>query len=213
MFTWEYPWLHWRFFDANDDKGGGGSGDGGDGGGDGNGDDTGGTGDAGGDDGGKPSPTYATWYEALDALPKGLIDTHIAGLKSALKSQSDQRKALAKQLRDASAKLEKGSDAQKALDGISAKLEVAETRAQFYEDASRPEIGCSDVGLAYLAAISDELFDGRGTVDWDELKKTHPVLFGKPKMPRGDAGTGGGQQGTKKVSMNDWIRAAAGRRT
>lgn len=214
MLRWQYPWRHLQYFAQDAGKGGGGSGDdGGDGGGTGGGADTGGTGDAGGDTGGTPAPTYATWYATLEPGPKALIEGNIAGLRSALVSEKDGRKALTKQLRDATVKLDEGSDARKALEDATSKLELAERRAQFNEDVSKPEIGCSDLRLAYLAAVEDELFDSRGNVDLDELKKKHPVLFGvKPKWPKGDAGTGGGQTGGQKPGMNAFIRTAAGRR-
>lgn len=213
MLSWQYPWLHRWCFAAEGDTGGGG-GDGGGGGTGGAGGDGGdGGGDDGGDDGGTPALTYETWYAALDEAPKALVDTHIAGLKSALGAQTQQRKALAKQLQAASAKLEKGSDARKALEAMTTQLALVEQRAEFYEEAGKPEIGCSDVKLAYLAAMDGKFIDDKGNVDWDRLKKEHPNLFGKPVWPKGDAGTGGGQQGTKKPSMNAWIRAASGRGT
>ncbi|HUW11286.1 MAG TPA: hypothetical protein VM537_16265 [Anaerolineae bacterium] len=213
MLSWQYPWLHFRCFAPEGDTGGGG-GDGGGGGTGGAGGDAGDAGDGGGDAGGTPAPTYDTWYAALEAGPKALMDTHIAGLRSALTSEKDQRKTLANQLRDATGKLDKGSDARKALEDMTSKLEVAEKRAQFYEDAGKPEMGCSDVGLAYLAALGDALFDARGNVDWDELKRKHPVLFAKPKLAPANAGAGVGQTGgVKGTGMNAFIRAAAGRVT
>lgn len=224
MLTWQYPWGHLQYFAPEADGGGGGSGGGTGGGtGDGTGGGTAGAGAAGaggqaagagtGDADGKPPITYEAWYGALPDAQKALVTTHIGGLTTALSSERDQRKDLGKQLRAATGKLDEGSETRKELEAMTSKLELAEQRAQFSEDASKPEIGCSDVKLAYLAAIEDELFDSRGNVDWDQLKKTHPVLFAKPKWPKGDAGTGGGQTGTKAPSMNTFIRTAAGRRS
>jgi len=202
MLGWQNPWEYFRCFAP--DTGGGGDG---------------GTGDAppagGGDDGdgGETLPvTYETWYAALDEAPKTLMDTHIAGLKSALNSQSEQRKALAKQLRDATGKLEKGSEVRKSLETMTAKLEIAEERLQFFEDAGKPEIGCSSPKLAYLAAKEGDFFDGRGNVNWTTLKENYPELFVKPKLAPASAGAGAGQTGgVKGTGMNAFIRAAAGR--
>jgi len=204
-------WNDWQYrcFYAPDDGGGGGGGG------------NGGSGDSapdsdqggGGDDGGTPAPTYETWYAALEEAPKTLLDAHVAGLKTALTSEREQRKGLAGQLRDATIKLEEGSEARKALEAMTAKLDVAEERLQFFEEGARPEIGCTDSALAYLAAKAGEFFDRKGSAKWNELKQAHPALFAKPPMPKGNAGAGAGQTGAPARSMNDFIRAASGRAT
>lgn len=158
--------------------------------------------------------TYDTWHEALTDDVKSLLDTHVTGLKTALTSERDQRKTLATELRDATAKLEEGSDARKALETMTGKFEALEQRAQFYEDAGKPEIGCPSPKLAYLAAKEGDFFDGRGNVNWTKLKENYPELFVKPKLAPADAGAGVGQTASAKAGgMNAYIRAAAGRGT
>jgi len=94
-----------------------------------------------------------------------------------------------------------------------------EQRAQFYEDAGRPETGCPSPRLAYLAAREGDYFDRRGNVTWNKLKEDYPELFVKPKLAPASAGAGVGQAagsvaaGTGTGGMNDFIRAASGRET
>ena len=155
-----------------------------------------------------------TWEAVLEGLPEDvrtLYDEHVKGLKNALKSERDQRKALADQLRDAMKDLEEGSKAQKALESFTQKLEAAEQRAAFFEEAARPEIGCTNPRLAYLAAQEIEAFDRRGNPNWDVLKKQFPELFGKTRTPSANAGAGAGGQTPKGGDMNAFIRRSAGR--
>jgi len=184
--------------------------------------DAGGEGDAGGGgvegDGGNDSGlTYDAWHESLDEGVRSLLDTHVSGLKTALTSERDQRKALARQLRDATGKLEEGSEARKALDDLTSKFAAMEQRAQFYEDAGSPEIGCSSPRLAYRAATEGDYFDGRGNVNWTQLKESYPELFVRPRLAPANAGAGAGAGastgGTSESGMNAFLRAASGRVT
>ena len=68
-------------------------------------------------------------------------------------------------------------------------LEQAEQRASFYEEAGRPEIGCSNPRAAFLVASAEGLFTKRGDPDWPAIKAAAPELFGR-KTPPGNAGTG-----------------------
>lgn len=154
--------------------------------------------------------TWDTWVASQDETVKGLIDGHVKGLKSALESERTQRSDLARQLRDVTAKAEKGSELEKALTEVSAQLEVTERRAAFYEDAGRPEIGCSNPKAAFALAQAEDLFDKRGRVDWEALKASAPELF-RPRVPQGNAGAGTGGPPPAQKSMNDFIRRAAGR--
>lgn len=153
--------------------------------------------------------TWEAWVEAQDDSVKGLIDGHVKGLKSALDNERTQRGDLAKQLRDVTAKAEKGSELESALTEVSAQLEAAERRAAFYEDAGRPEIGCSNPKAAFALAQAEDLFDRRGQVDWDALKTAAPELF-RTHVPQGNAGAGTGSPPPAASSMNDFIRRAAG---
>ena len=74
-------------------------------------------------EGGQQTPaSFETWLAGQPEDVKRLASEHTTGLKSALASEREQRKQLATQLRDATGKLEKGSDAARTLEEISGKL-------------------------------------------------------------------------------------------
>ena len=87
-------------------------------------------------------------------------------------------------------------------------LQVAERKAAFNEDASRPEVGCSNPKAAYALATAEDLFDRQGRPDWNALKQAAPELFRKPGPGNSDGGAGNGNQ--PHLTMNDIIRRAAG---
>jgi hypothetical protein len=157
--------------------------------------------------------TPANWDEYLKTLPdpiKGLYEQHTTSLKTALASERTQRGDLAKQLREASAKAEKGSEMEKALTEIGGKLELAERRAGFYEEATQPALACSNARLAFLVAQEIGAIDGRGKINWDAIKTAAPELFRKV-VPPGNAGEGTGNKPPPAANMNSFIRRAAGR--
>lgn len=159
---------------------------------------------------GSATPTFESWLGSQDETVKGLIDGHVKGLKSALESERTQRSDLARQLRDVTARAEKGSELEKALTEVSAQLEVTERRAAFYEEAGRPEIGCTNPRLAYLAAVEGDLIDKRGHIDWAALKASAPELF-RRSATSGSADGGAGASKAPAADMNLFIRRAAGR--
>lgn len=167
--------------------------------------------------GGTPPATWEAWQATLAPEHRALIDQHFdtrtQGLKSALESEREGKKAMEKQLRDAAAKAEAGSAAQAELTKLadevqssSARLEEATRRAVAYEVLA--SAGCSNVKLAYLAAVDADAFAKDGRVDVETLRKSMPELFRAGQ--RGDAGEGNGQPGAG-ADMNRLIRAAAGR--
>lgn len=159
---------------------------------------------------------FDTWLEEQGTEVKTLYESHVANLKKAAQSEREQRKHdtddLAKKLRDATKKLEEGSEARKSLDETIGKLEAAEQRAAFYEDAARPEVGCNNPRLGFIAALEIGAIDAKGRIHWDDLKAQFPQLF-TMRVPNANAGTGTGSPPAGKVSMNDWIRRAAGKTT
>ena len=156
-------------------------------------------------------PNFETWYATQDESTRGLIDTHTRGLKSALDSERQLRADLSKQLKDAAGKLEKGSDAEKALTDLQAKLQQAENRAAFIETAIKPEIGCINPKLAYLVASTEQLFNRHGDPDWEAIRKAAPELFRITPLRTGSADGGAGNGSTPPADMNQLIRRAAGR--
>jgi hypothetical protein len=154
---------------------------------------------------------FDAWLgEQPDHVKKG-YEGKTSGLHSALETERTQRKEFAKQLKDLTTKAEKGSEAEKALGEMSSRVEQAEHRAAFYEDAGKPEIGCTNPKAAFLVASADNLFKRSGEPDWAAIKQAAPELFASRKTPPGNAGTGNGAPAPKGGTMNDYIRAAAGR--
>ena len=163
---------------------------------------------------GETPATFEAWLGAQDDAIKGLYQEHTKGLKSALQSEREARKAesakLSKELRDATKKLEEGSEARKALEDATARLEAAEARAAFYEEANKPEIHCSNARLAFIAAQESGAIDAKGRIAWESLKMQFPELF-QMKVPPASAGAGTQAQPSKGAGMNQFIRAASGR--
>jgi hypothetical protein len=158
-----------------------------------------------------PPFEYETWLGEQPVHIQAGLEARTQGLVSALESERSQRKEFSKQLRELSSKAEKGSEAEKQLSEMTSRLEQAEQRAAFYEEAGRPEIGCSNTKAAYLIAVADGLFTKRGDPDWPAIKAAAPELFGR-KLPSGNAGAGAGQPPPTGATMNQIIRAATGRR-
>lgn len=165
-------------------------------------------------DAGQQQDTPQSFDEWLKGQPEAitkLYEGHTDGLRSALQKERDNNKTLTKQLKDLGGKLEEGSEARKALDGITEKLEAEQGRADFYEEAVKQ--GVVDLKLAWLAiqADADELVR-RGRVDFVALKEQHPNLFAQQQpASRGNAGAGAGQEPGGTKDMNNYIRQAAGR--
>ena len=113
-------------------------------------------------------------------------------------------------LRDMAGKAEKGSEAEKQLTSMADQMAEADRRAEFYDEAHKA--GVTNLKLAYLSAVADERFDKKGRVNFDEMKKDDPELFGSKKPPEGNAGKGTGDNGPAgHADMNTWIRKAAGK--
>jgi hypothetical protein len=161
--------------------------------------------------GGTPPLAWESWLEGQSAEVKALLDTHTQGLRSALTSERESRKDFEKQARELAEKAEKGSEAQAQLTKLADDLASEGRRADFYEAAHAA--GIANLKLAYTVAVQDEMFDRRGQVDFEALKRAYPELFagGKPATPPGNAGAGTGAPPPAKTGMNDFIRAAAGR--
>ncbi len=164
---------------------------------------------AGGD--GNPTLTFDAWQKSLPDEQKGLIESHVKGLKSALDSERGSRKDLEKQLRDLAKKAEAGSDAQTQLTKLADDLSTADRKADFYEAAHAA--GVKNLKLAFTVAVTEEMFDKHGRVSFDEMKKSYPELFGTTTTPRGDAGSGTDRKPKAGNEMNDFIRSAAGRQS
>jgi len=160
-----------------------------------------------------PTPDAITWEAVLAGLTdeaKTLYQDHTSGLTSALDKERDARKDQEKSLRDLAKQAEAGSDAQKQLTEIADKLVTETKRADFFQEAAKPEIGCRSTKAAFTLALADDLFDKRGNVNWTALKESYPELFGVTPKPTADAGAGR-NTGIAGESVDDRIRKAAHR--
>jgi hypothetical protein len=155
---------------------------------------------------------FDSWLGEQPEHVRGGYERTTGGLKSALEQERSQRKELAKELKRLGGLAEQGSEAQKALGEMSTRLEQAEQRAAFYEEANKSEIGCSNPKAAFLVAQAEGLFRRSGEPDWAAIKASAPELFGrKTPTPPGHAGNGNNAPPTPAAGMNAYIRQAAGR--
>lgn len=153
--------------------------------------------------------TYDVWYAALSDDQKRLVDGNTASLKSALKTERTDRQKVERDLRDAAAKLEKGSEAEKSLTEAADAAARANQRADFYEEASKPEHRVANAKALYTLATANGHIDEKGRIDWTTLKADYPQLFTqeapKPKAA-GNAGSGTSKEIKSKTDMNSFIR-------
>lgn len=152
--------------------------------------------------------SFEAWLEGQDEKVKGLVSKRFEALENTARVRKEEREALADQLKDL--KKKKGDELQAAIDDVSAKLEAAERRASFIEEAIKPEIECKNPGAAWVIAKAQDLFDKRGLPDWKAIKEAAPELFGKP-IANANAGAGTGTKPEPHKDMNAFIRKAAGR--
>ncbi len=161
------------------------------------------------DAGGTPVP-FDEWLKAQPEDAQKRISENVSGLKSALAAEREASREREKELRKLADAAEKGSEAQKKLEALADQLAESDRRADFYEAAQRE--GVTNMRLAYTVAVQDELFDRRGNPQFDEMRTAYPELFvAQQAAPAGHAGAGTQKPPATKVSMNDFIRRAAGR--
>jgi hypothetical protein len=152
--------------------------------------------------------TPKSFDEFLETQPeevKTLYRSHSQSLLNTVAATRDERDAFKKQIKELMPKAEKGSELEKSLTDISAKLEIAERRATFLEDAVKPEIECRNPGAAWVIAKAQDLFTKNGQPDWKQIKAAAPELFGKV-IANANAGNGTQRAPAKQNTMNDFIR-------
>lgn len=156
---------------------------------------------------------------------KGAED--VAGLKTALNSERDARKAADKLAKDLQKRLTDIENSGKSeSDKLAARLEAlekdyqAKTKALAERDArdavkdAAKKAGAPDTDLVYRVLKSDLDYDEDGEVTnlkdlIDDLKQTTPHLF-KAKAGAADAGNGTRQSANGGATMTQLIRQAAG---
>jgi hypothetical protein len=153
--------------------------------------------------------TFESWIGAQPDAVRGLVDTHVGGLKNALNSEREQRKELQKALKDATKALEDGTEARTRLEGLSGKLEAYEQQIGAYD--ALQAAGVSNLKLAYIAAREAGAVDKSGQVAMETLKAAYPELFIKKVAVSANAGTGSRNGVPAGTDVNAQIRRAAGR--
>lgn len=155
--------------------------------------------------------TFDTVYKALPEQQRGVVDSHISGLKSALSDERNGRKQLEKQLRELSKQADEGSAIRAQLDKLAEEQAGTTAKAMFFEQAHEAQV--KNLRLAWLAAQDYGLVDAKtGEADFAKLRQMAPELFVTKQTPTAHAGNGAKQQGaTDGRNMNSFIRAAAGR--
>jgi len=160
-------------------------------------------------------PTLQDWLASQPEEVHELVESHVSGLSSALKSERDRAKNFEKQIKALTAKAEEGSATRAELEKLTASLTKESHRAEFMEKAATA--GVSDLKLGWKAVQDSEFIDEAGAVDFQALKEKHPGLFrdaAKPQIPTANAGSGLNTP-TKKLTgnavMNQMIRSAVGR--
>lgn len=152
--------------------------------------------------------TFEAWLEGQDEKVKGLVAKRFEALENTARVRKEEREALADELKDL--KKKKGDELQTAIDQVSAKLEIAEKRASFLEEAVNPAIECRNPGAAWVIAKAQDLFDKKGQPDWKAIRTAAPELFGKP-IANANAGAGTQAAPAAKNDMNSFIRSRGGR--
>lgn len=158
---------------------------------------------------------------------KGADD--VTGLKTALQSERDARKAAEKSAKDLARELESIKNSGKSeAEKLAARLEALEKDVKSKSDALRDrdtrdaaielatEMGTTPktAGTIWKAIKNDVEFNADGTPSnlktlLAEMKTENPDWF-KPKTTRVDGGAGNGSK-PGKADMNSFIRVAAGR--
>lgn len=156
--------------------------------------------------------TFDAVYKSLDQTHRGAIDAHVSGLKAALSDERNGRKELEKQLRALSKQAEEGSAIKAQLDKLAEEQGVTTAKNTFFEQAHEAQV--KNLRLAWLAAQEYGLLDPKtGEADFTKLRQQAPELFAVKTLPTANAGNGAKQAGAVDGrNMNDFIRAAAGRR-
>lgn len=158
---------------------------------------------------------FTSWLagqkEDIQKVVKPLFDAHVKGLRSSLEAAREERDDFSRQLRDAAKKLKADSDERKEFEGLADKLDEANRRADFFEEAT--DNNCHNARAAFAIAKAENLFTKSGAPDWKKIQEAVPEFFTEKKkvIKKRTAGEGAEGQHSGASSMNDWIRRSAGR--
>ena len=134
------------------------------------------------------TPAAITFEDVAKSLTddqKKAIEAHFGestkGLKTALDKEREAGKELAKRLKEIEGKAGKDTELAQELAKVQAELAATMREKQFIVEA--PTKNVNNVTAAYKLAVTDNLIDAKGNIDWDELQKSYPELFAKPQAP------------------------------
>jgi hypothetical protein len=134
------------------------------------------------------------------------FEGHVTGLRNTVDATRKERDDFSKQLREAAKNLEKGSKLETDLQDLATRLESANTKAAFYEDAPAHE--CRNPKIAFAVMKQFDLVTRSGDPDWKAIRDAAPEAFGKGTA---NANAGAGTQQQVKTDphslMNDFIRS------
>lgn len=151
---------------------------------------------------------FTAWFNTLAPEQQELVDTHVDGLKTALKSEREEKKALERKLKDLTKQATEGSELHQQLTALQTELQTTSAKATFMEQAIAAKV--ANPRLAWLAATDGQLVNMRtGECDFGKLREVAPEVFQqKPAATTINAGSGAGQNGVKQADMNSLIRDA-----
>lgn len=154
---------------------------------------------------------FEKWIAEQGEDAQKAFEQHVAGLKTALKTERDAGKALADQVKDLTGKANKADEAQKQVETLQAKLTETEgaagtssqalseaqgkltdltKRFGFFQEAAAK--GLTNPDNAFLIAHGKGLVGDDGKLDWDAFAKAAPEQFGSTSA--GNPPRGGGKE-------------------
>lgn len=142
---------------------------------------------------------FEEWLSGQPEDIRNRLEARIHALSQAYERTKEERNAFRKQLKEIGEK--KDGDARAEVLDLAKRLEVADRRIAFVEEAAAA--GCSQPRLAWLAAQDEGL-------DLAAVKTRYPELF-RQRVATG-AGAGTATPPAQAQTMNDYIRAAARKR-
>lgn len=156
----------------------------------------------------------------IDSLPEEqrpfaerFREHHVTAVQQALANERKERKALAAQVKELSAKATGNTDVEKQLQELSSKADASTQRADFYEEAAKRGVVPSRFSAAFRVAQVEGLINDKGRVDWEGLKEGYGEFFATEQKPKGGSGAGAGvgDKPKPKQDMNALIRGRGSR--
>lgn len=154
---------------------------------------------------------FEDWLKSQPVEIQESYKKHTSGLLNSVRASRRERDEYSEQLKEALKKVQAGSELEQQLRQLQKSLEESKRTEVFFDDALRPEIGCSNPRGALFVAKAGDLFGKDGKPLWDEIKKIAPEFFIQKKSEPQRFEGGKGMESGVKPSMSDLIRKAAGR--